>query len=263
MITLKTQKEIDILRTGSKKLAQILDTVSKRVVPGVSAAELDALAEKLILDVGGKPSFKGYDGFPATLCVSVNEAVVHGVPHKSLILKQGDIVGLDIGMQWPVYNKVSAGRPASQAMYSDMARTIGVGKISKESQRLIEVTKKSFYKAVKIIKPGATTGDIGYAIQRYVEAHGYGVVRSLSGHGVGYKVHEEPKIPNYGQAGSGEILKAGMVIAIEPMVCAGDYELETLADGWTAVTCDRGLTAHYENTLAVTQKGAEVLTKSD
>ena len=251
MITIKTPQEIDILRQGGQKLAKILDMVLARVEPGVKAEELDSYAEELILKAGGRPAFKGHEGFPGTLCVSVNEAIVHGVPHGELVLNQGDVVGIDIGMQYPSEN----------GLYTDMARTVGVGKISKEAEKLIKVTEKSFFKALKVIRSGATVGDIGQAIQSYVESHGYSVVRSLSGHGVGYKVHEDPKIPNFGEKGSGEILQAGMVLAIEPMVCFGRYELETLDDGWTAVTKDRSLTAHYENTVLVTDKGAEILTK--
>jgi len=251
MITIKTPQEIDILRQGGQKLAEILDMVLARVEPGIKAETLDSYAEALILKAGGRPAFKGYEGFPGTLCVSVNEAVVHGVPHGELVLNQGDVVGIDIGMQWP----------AGKGMYTDMARTVGVGEISKEAERLIKVTEKSFFKALKVVRPGATVGDIGQAVQNYVESHGYAVVRSLSGHGIGYKVHEDPKIPNFGEKGSGDILKAGMALAIEPMVCAGDYQLEVLEDGWTAISKDRSLTAHYENTVLVTDKGTEILTK--
>lgn len=251
MITIKTPEEIEILREGGRKLARILELVIKKVRPGVSAAELDRYAEELIVKEGGRPAFKNHAGFPGTLCVSPNEAVVHGVPNKNIILKAGDVVGIDIGMQYP----------AKGGLYTDMARTVGVGEISKEAEKLINVTEKSFFKALKVIRPGATVGDIGQAIQSYVESHGYAVVRSLSGHGVGYKVHEDPKILNYGRKGTGELMAAGMILAIEPMVCQGHYELETLADGWTAVTKDRSISAHYENTVVVTEKGCEILTK--
>jgi len=175
---------------------------------------------------------------------------VHGVPSKDVILKEGDIIGLDIGMQYP----------KKDGLYTDMARTVAVGNISQEAEKLMQATKKSFYEAVNVIRPGATIGDIGAAVQSYIETQGYSVVRSLSGHGVGYEVHEDPKIANYGKAGTGEILQAGMVLAIEPMVCVGGYELETLDDGWTAVAKDGSLTSHYENTLVVTDKGCEILT---
>jgi methionyl aminopeptidase len=265
VITIKTPDEIEVLRKGGQRLAQILDMVLERVKPGVKARDLDKYAEELIRKAGGRPAFKGHDDFPGTLCISANEAVVHGVPHKKMVLRVGDLVGIDVGMQWPARNATHsvAGGPIKKGLYTDMARTVGVGKISGKAKQLIKVTERAFYKGVKRIRPGARLGDIGYEIQHYVEAQGFSVVRSLSGHGVGYKVHEEPKIPNYGEKGSGEILKAGMVLAIEPMVCAGNYELETLKDGWTAVTKDRSLTAHYENTLVVTDKGCEILTRSN
>lgn len=250
MITIKTPEEIDIIRQGGHKLAEILDMVIAKVKPGVSTLELDEYAEKLIIEVGGRPAFKGFSGFTGTLCTSVNEAVVHGVPSRDEILKEGDIIGLDVGMQYP----------KKDGLYTDMARTVAVGKIIPKAEKLIEVTKKSFYKAVEVVRPGATVGDIGAAVQQYVEDQGYSVVRSLSGHGVGYEVHEDPIIANYGQVGTGEILQAGMVLAIEPMVCAGGYELKTLDDGWTAVTKDGSLTSHHENTLVVTDKGCEILT---
>ena len=250
MITIKTPEEIEVLREGGKKLVRILDMVIERVKPGVTTLELDQYAEELVKKEGGRPSFKNYEGFPGTLCTSVNEAVVHGEPNKNVILKDGDIVGIDVGMEYP----------SEHGLYTDMARTVAVGKIAKEAQELIEVTQKSFYKGLKAIKDGAHIGDIGEAVQSYVELHGFGVVRSYCGHGVGYKIHEEPKIPNYGKKGTGEQLKAGMVIAIEPMVTLGDYNLETLDDGWTAVTKDRSLASHYENTVLVTENGAEVLT---
>lgn len=252
MITTKTPEEIEVLRAGGKKLAQILALVIERVKPGVSALKLDQYAEKLIVQAGGRPAFKGHEGFLGTICVSPNEAVVHGVPHKKLILKAGDLVGVDIGMQYPSEN----------GLYTDMARTVGVGEISKEAEKLIQATEKSFFKALKVIRPGVRVGDIGQAIQSYVESCGYSVVRSLSGHGVGYAVHEQPRVPNFGQRGTGEILRAGTVIAIEPMVCLGHYELETLDDGWTAATKDKSLTAHYEHTVLITDKGTEILTQS-
>jgi len=248
MITIKTAEEIEILRDGGEKLAKILGMVLSRVKPGVSSKELDDLAEIEIRKIGGEPAFKNFQNYPATLCVSVNEAVVHGIPREDVILKEGDVVGVDIGMKY-------------KGLYTDMARTVGVGGISAEAKKLIAVTEKSFLKGARTVKHGAYVGDIGEAVQKYVEQHGYSVVRSLAGHGVGYGVHEEPRIPNFGKKGDGEVLKSGMVLAIEPMVCAGGYELETDKDGWTAVSKDRSLTAHYENTIVVTKLGCEMLTQ--
>ncbi|MFH1890524.1 MAG: type I methionyl aminopeptidase [Candidatus Kuenenbacteria bacterium] len=252
MIKIKTPKEIEVLKEGGQKLAQILNMVLDKVKPGVSAQELDDLAEKEIRQAGGEPSFLNFQEYPATVCVSINEAVVHGIPNKNIILKEGDVAGVDIGMKYPAKN----------GLYTDMARTVGVGNMSKEAKKLMKVTEESFFRGVREIKEGAKVGDIGEAVQKYVEKYGYSVVRSLAGHGVGYAVHEEPKIPNYGRKGEGEVLQAGMAIAIEPMVCAGDYNLETLSDGWTAITKDRSLTSHYENTIVVTKKGYEILTET-
>ncbi len=248
MIKIKNKEEIADLKEGGKKLSNILDMVLKEAKPGVSAQELDDMAEEKIRETGGEPAFLNFSGYPATLCVSINEAVVHGIPSKNLILKEGDVVGVDIGMKY-------------KGMYTDMAKTVGVGKISKEAKKLIKVTRESFFKGVGIIKEGARVGDIGEAVQKYVEKYGYSVVRSLAGHGVGHAVHEEPKVPNYGKKGTGEVLRAGMVLAIEPMVCEGHHELETHEDGWTAITKDRSVTSHFENTIVVTKKGYELITK--
>lgn len=251
MITVKTPAEIEILRQGGQKLAQILDAVIKKVQPGVSTGELNELAEKLIREAGGYPIFKGYGGYPAGLCTSVNEAVVHGIPDYNQSLKEGDIIGLDIGMIYPRH----------EGLITDMARTVAVGTTSLEVQKLIEHTKQAFFEALKIIKPGAHVGDIGATIEKFITPKGYGIVRSLSGHGVGYELHEEPNIPNFGKAGTGEKLKVGNVLAIEPMICLGTHEVETLEDDWTAVTIDRQPAAHYENTIVVTETGTEIITK--
>ncbi len=260
MVTIKTPAEIDIIRRGGHKLAEILNTVIEKVKPGISTGELDQYAEELIIKAGGRPSFKGYSGFSGTLCTSVNEAVVHGVPSKNYFLKEGDIVGLDIGMQWPILVRDSFVKSKIKGLYTDMARTVAVGQITDKANKLIRITEASFFEGVKAIKPGAKIGDIGCAIQTLVERAGYSVVRNLSGHGVGYQVHEDPIIPNYGHCGRGLTLKPGMVLAIEPMVCLGSYELKTLKDGWTAVTKDGSLSSHYENTIVVTNTGAEILT---
>ncbi|MFA6588072.1 MAG: type I methionyl aminopeptidase [Patescibacteria group bacterium] len=247
MTKLKSQTEINALKEGGRILAEVLRKISEVIKPGTKAGELDALAEKLIRKAGAEPAFKGYQDYPATLCVSVNSEVVHGIPgHK--IFKNGDIVGLDCGLKY-------------KNLYTDAALTVGVGKISKAAARLIEVTEDSFWQGVKAIKAGVTTGDIGHAIQAYAEANGFNVVRALVGHGVGRQVHEDPKIPNYGAKGMGVKLEAGTIIAVEPMLTEGGYEVATASDHWTVVTADGGLAAHYEHTILVTEKGSEIITK--
>lgn len=254
-MTVKTLEEIMKLKEGGGKLAAILEIIKKETKPGVSTMELDKMAEQLILKEGGVPSFKGYKGgkdavpFPATMCISVNDEVVHGMPGKK-ILKEGDIVGLDIGMKY-------------KGLFTDMAETVIVGN-SKEKDpagdKLVKVTKESLELAISVIRPGLKTGDLGNIIQSFIEAHGFGVVRQLVGHGVGHAVHEEPQIPNWGTAGEGVPLKENMVIAIEPMVTEGDYNLCIADDGWTWKTKDGSRAAHFEHTMAVKKVGAEVLT---
>lgn len=247
MITIKTPEEIEILKQGGEILAKVLKQVSRAVKPGISTLELDQLAEKLILENGGKPSFKGYRGYPASICISPNKGVIHGIPSPEIIVEEGNVVGLDVGMEY-------------QGLFTDMAMTVGVGKISKETKKLIKVTRKVLDLAIKEIKPGKQIGDLSAAIQEFVEKNGFSVVRQFAGHGVGRQVHEEPLIPNYGNYGQGEILKQGMVLAIEPMVNVGDWRVVTLDDGWTVVTADGSWSAHFEVTVAVTKDGAEVLT---
>ncbi|MEK7631979.1 MAG: type I methionyl aminopeptidase [Patescibacteria group bacterium] len=246
MMRVKTPQEIATLREGGKILAHTLQIVVKAAVPGARAADLDTLAEKTIREAGGLPAFKNFEGFPATLCVSVNSEVVHGIPGDK-IFQEGDIVGLDCGVQY-------------HGLFTDAAITVGIGKISKDAKKLITVTEQSFREALKVIKAGATTGDIGHAVQGYVEAQGYGVIRALVGHGVGHAVHEEPRVPNYGQPGTGSALPVGLVIAVEPMVAAGHWQVQTAPDKWTVVTADGSLAAHYEHTLVVTEHGYEILT---
>lgn len=246
MIRLKKPEEIVILKEGGSILAQTLKAVAVEVKPGVRAADLDALAEKFIRAAGALPAFKGYQGFPATLCISVNDEVVHGIPGTK-IMKDGDIVGIDCGVEY-------------KGLFTDAAITLAVGKISKSSNFLLQVTRDALQRAISVIHAGATIGDIGHAVQEYVEAQGCSVVRALVGHGVGHAVHEDPKIPNYGESGTGEKLKEGMVLAIEPMVNAGGYMVRTAPDRWTVVTADGSKSAHFEHTVAVTSKGCEVLT---
>lgn len=248
-VFIKTLEEIKMIAEGGRILAKIMQELEKQVNPGIKTEELDRLAESLILNSGGRPSFKGYEGFPATLCVSVNDEIVHTVP-SDRILKEGDIVSLDLGIFY-------------KSFHTDMAITLPVGKISDEAQRLIRITKKALKRGLKKVKPGNTTGDIGNTIQRYVESQGFGVVRDLCGHGIGREIHEDPKILNYGKRRTGEELKEGMVICIEPMVTVGDWKLEKSADGFGYKTKDGSLSCHFEHTIAVTKAGAKVLTELD
>ena len=247
------RQELEILREGGKKLAAILNEVANHAIAGVSARELDDLAEKLILKAGGKPSFKGYKvrgapmPYPGALCVSINDEIVHGIPTDK-ILQAGDVVGLDIGMQY-------------EGLYTDTALTVLVGG---GTNKLIETTKKSLEIGITQVRAGAHVGDIGYAIQQYLEKEGFGVVRELVGHGVGRAVHEDPEIPNWGKKGQGMKLIEGMVIALEPMATEGGLKapkIKILSDGWTWTTRDGSRAAHFEHTVVVTKTGAEVLTR--
>ena len=247
MITIKTEDEIKIIREAGKILASVLKEIEKQVKPGVTTLELDRAAEALILKYGAKPSFKGYDGFPYSLCASVNENIVHGYPSK-YVLKGGDIIGLDLGVLYKGYN-------------SDMAITVPVGKVSFEAKRLINTTKKALRLGIKKAKVGNTIGDIGNTVQRFVEGQGYGIVRDLCGHGIGKELHEDPKIPNFGKRGGGEKIVEGMVICIEPMVTMGDWRLKKADDGYGYATKDNSLTAHFEHTIAIAKKGPQILTE--
>jgi len=245
---IKTKEEIDIMAKGGKILAEVLGEVEKMAKPGITTLELDRAAEALILNKGAKPAFKGYDNFPYSLCASVNDVIVHGFP-SNYILKDGDIIGLDLGVLWNGYN-------------TDMAVTVAVGNVSFEAKRLLQVTKKALRLGIKKARAGITTGDLGNTIQRFVEDQGYGVVRDLCGHGIGKEIHEDPKIPNYGQRHKGIELKEGMVICIEPMVTMGSYELRKASDGYGFVTKDGKLAAHFENTLVITKDGCKILTET-
>ncbi|MFA6428678.1 MAG: type I methionyl aminopeptidase [Candidatus Buchananbacteria bacterium] len=261
MIIIKTPAEIALMKQGGKILADILDQVAKTVKPGVTTQQLDELAEDLILKAGGRPAFKNYQvfgdepPFPTTLCTSINQEIVHGPARPARVLLLGDIISLDIGMEYP-YTGVKSG------LYTDMATTVAVGKISALARKLLKVTKESLFLGLAQIRPGQQIKDISLAIQQYVESQGFNVVRDLVGHGVGQKIHEEPSIPNFFQANHPEIkLKPGMTLAIEPMVVTGKYHTKTLADGWTTVALDGGLAAHYEHTIVVTNDGYEIITK--
>lgn len=247
MITIKSKKDIEEMRESGYVAAIILKELVKEVMPRISTMELNILAEKLIKKYDVKQAFKGYQGFPAVLCTSVNDIIVHGVPTDTP-LKNGDVVGLDFGV---IYN----------GWYSDTAVTVGVGDISFEAKRLINVTKKALRLGIKKAKPGTTTGDIGNTIQRYVESEGFNVVRDLVGHGVGKNLHEDPQVPNWGQRHTGEVLKEGMVIAIEPMVVAGKADLKLHSDKHSIKSAHKYLTAHFEHTIAVTSRGGDILTK--
>ena len=254
MAVIKSKKEIEALAEGGKPLAEILKKVADAVRPGATTNELDRLAESLILSHGGAPSFKGYRAFgarrafPATLCTSINEEVVHGIPSDKRVLKEGDIIGLDIGMKY-------------KGLYTDTAITVGAGTLDTASQKIITVTREALLLGITEVRAGVFTGDIGEAIQTYVEDHAFGVVRELVGHGVGHKVHEDPEVPNWGHRGHGRALREGMVIAIEPMVTAGNYSIELANDDWTWVTKDRSRAAHFEHTVVVTKNGARILTQ--
>ena len=254
MITIKTKQEIEILREGGRRLALILQEVAKLAKPGVSTAELNALAEKLVKDNGDKAAFlnykpKGMRPYPASICVSVNDEIVHGIPNENpKILQEGDIVSLDMGL-------------THKGLITDSAITVPVGKIDDESQKLLETTKLALYAGIKAVKADKRVGDIGYAVERIAKANGYGVVEDLCGHGVGYDVHEDPYIPNYGERGTGDKLKSGMVIAIEPMFNLGRKEITLAEDGWTYKTADGKRSAHFEHTVVVTSRGAEIITQ--
>jgi methionyl aminopeptidase len=246
VITCRSAEELVRLRAANQLVARILDELRRLVVPGATTAGIDAEAERLVREAGAQPAFKGYRGFPATICASRNHEVVHGIPSAQPLV-EGDILSIDMGVKLDGY-------------YGDSAVTVGVGVIGAEAQRLLDVTEASLYRGIEAVKPGARVSDIGQAVQAYVEAQGFTVVREFVGHGIGTKLHEEPQIPNYGPGGRGPRLAEGMVLAIEPMVNAGRPGVRVLADGWTAVTVDGLLSAHFEHTVAVTSEGAEILT---
>ena len=247
MITIKSPREIELLRIAGEIPGSTHNYLKPYIKPGITTKELDTLAEEYILSRNATPSFKGYDGFPGTVCISINEEVVHGIPGNRK-LKEGDIVTLDIGACYKGY-------------HGDSAWTYAVGKISDEKQKLMDVTKESLFKGLEQVKAGNRIGDIGHAVQEYAESFGYGVVRELVGHGVGTDVHEEPDVPNYGKAHTGPILKEGMVIAVEPMITMGDKAICILDDDWTIITQDEKPAAHFEHTVVVTKEGYEILTR--
>ncbi len=266
-MVIKNKQELEILREGGQKLAEVLEEVARQAKVGTTTQELDDLAEKLIREAGGTPSFKGYKTandkapYPASLCVSVNSEVVHGIPSPKKILKLGDVVGLDIGMEYKGFftdtaTSVIVDGRASEELSSESAKVRYL-----EAEGLVNATKKALEVGIAEVRAGVHVGDIGFAIQRHLEDQGFGVVRELVGHGVGQAVHEDPEIPNWGARGDGYVLQEGEVIAIEPMATAGGYKIKLFPDGWTWATKDGSLAAHFEHTLVVTKDGAEVLTQ--
>ncbi len=247
MIVLKSPEEIALMREAGRVVAKALVALKRTVCPGIATAELDALAHQVIVAEGAIPSFKGYRGFPASVCVSVNEEVVHGIPGEN-VLKEGDIVSLDLGAILEGY-------------HGDAAITLGVGKISEKARRLVGVTFGALWAGIFQARPGNHVGDISWAIQNYVESRGYSVVREYVGHGIGREMHESPQVANFGEPGTGPPLEVGMTFALEPMVNVGEYRTKVLDDEWTVVTADGSLSAHFEHTLAITSNGPEVLTK--
>lgn len=247
MIIIKSKREIDLMREPCKVTAELLKDLEDFIRPGVSTMDISDYVEKRITSHGMKPTFKGYGGFPAAACVSVNEEVIHGIPHDSRKLKEGDIVSIDVGATYKGYN-------------SDAARTYPVGAISEEDRKLIDVTRQSFFEGIKYAMEGYRIGDIGHAVQAYAESFGMGVIRDYTGHGTGTTLHEDPFIPNYGKAGKGARIERNMTLAIEPMIALGTYEVRVLGNDWTVVTTDGKKSAHYENTILVTDGEPEILT---
>ena len=246
MICIKPEKDLEQLRISGKILACILKKLEGFIKPGVSTGQINQLAEELVRKESAQPAFKGYKGFPASVCTSINEEIVHGIPGERE-LKEGDIIGLDLGITY-------------QGYFSDAASTIAIGRVSHSIQKLIEVTKNALFIGIKQAIPQNKLSDISHSIQDYVEKNGFSVIREFVGHGIGYKLHEEPEIPNFGRPHQGPVLKSGMVFAIEPMVSMGTWEAEILENGWTAVTKDRLPSAHFEHTVAITEGGPQILT---
>ncbi len=246
MISVKSERELEVMRRAGRITAKARELAGRMVRPGVTTREIDKAVHDFIVSQGAKPSFLHYGGYPASACISVNDVVIHGIPDKR-VLREGDIVSVDVGAYWGGF-------------HGDCAATFACGNISPEAKRLIEVTKQSFFEGIKFARQGNRISDISHAVQSYVEANGYSVVRSYVGHGVGSEMHEAPEVPNFGNAGRGPRLVRGMTLAVEPMVTEGTYEIRVLKDKWTVVTADGKLAAHYENTIAITAGDPEILT---
>ena len=248
MIIYKTEEEIQAMRESSQIVAKVLADLQPMIKPGLKTSQLDEYAEQKAREFGAKPAFKGYRGYPASLCISINEEIIHGIPSPRM-LREGDIVSLDFGV---LYN----------GFYGDAARTFPVGTVSPLAQRLIAAAEQAFNKGVENMAEGKRVSDISAAIQAYVEAQGFSVIRQFVGHGIGHSLHEEPQVPNFGFPGRGPKIRKGLVLAIEPMIAAGDWDVEVQADSWTAVTKDRSLAAHFEETVALTEGGLEILSRA-
>lgn len=247
MINIKSEKDLVNMREACRLTKETLLVLKEAIKPGVTTKQLDKIAYDFIKSQGAVPAFKNYNGYPASICASVNSVVVHGIPSEDIILKEGDIISIDVGVKYKGFN-------------GDSARTFPVGKVKPEVKKLIKVTEESFFEGIKGLKAGDFVGDISHRIQTYVEKHGYSIVRELVGHGVGRHLHEDPQVPNFGRAGSGARLNAGVTIAIEPMVNMGERNVVFLSDGWTCATRDGLPSAHYENTILITETGVEILT---
>ena len=250
MITIKSNREIEIMMEAGRITALAHRKVKEAIRPGISTYELDKIAENAIIENGATPSFKNYGGFPASICASINEVVIHGIPKKHTILKDGDIISIDIGACYKGY-------------HGDCAMTHAVGNISDERKKLLKITEESLYKGLEFAKPGNRLSDISHAIEQYAVSFGFGVVRDFTGHGVGSKLHEDPSIPNYGEAGHGPVLRKGMTLAIEPMITAGKHHVRILSDDWTTVTVDKKDSAHFEHTIVITENGYKILTTEE
>jgi methionyl aminopeptidase len=244
-----TREEISSIKKSNEIVAKILAELGRMIAPGVQTKELDEYAEMRVKELNAIPAFKGYRGYPASLCTSINEEIVHGIP-SSRSLREGDIISIDFGVLYEGY-------------YGDAAATYPVGEITPKAQKLIKAAEETFYKGMEQMKPGKRISDISSAVQSHVESQGFSVIRAFVGHGIGLSLHEEPQVPNFGLPGRGPKIKSGMVLAIEPMIAMGDWDVEILDDNWTAITRDRSLSAHYEHTVAITDKGPEILSLSD
>ncbi len=247
MITVKTDAEIALMREAGKLTRDVLDLIGSKIKVGMTTKDLDKIAYDYITSNGGTPSFLGYSGYPASICASIDEMVVHGIPSDDIVIKDGELVSIDVGV---ILN----------GWQGDAARTFMVGNVSEEKRKLVKVTEECFFKAIENLRDGTPLGNIGYNVQTHAEANGYSVVRALVGHGIGKEMHEDPSVPNYGKKGTGVRLKKGMTIAIEPMINMGVYQVDFMSDGWGVKTRDRKPSAHYENTVAITDNGVEILT---